>query len=75
VPLWRHLFDPSCKPPHLFIGPIAVGVGVVFATIGGIFIGWEGIALGIGIGVVHGSISYARVMFVRWNMRRRGQAK
>jgi len=68
-PLWRSLFDPLYIPRHLFIGPLVVGA--VFATILGILIGWQGVALGLIFGLVHGGFCGARVLLVRYATRKR----
>jgi hypothetical protein len=60
-------------PRHLFVVPLAFGT--VFATIGGILIGWKGVVLGIAIGLVNGGVTYAKIIVSHWIMRKRGQAK
>jgi len=71
--LWRYLFDPLYIPRHLFIGPLVVGAA--FATILGILIGWQGVALGLIFGLGHGGLCGARVLLVRWVTRKRDQGK
>jgi len=72
-PLWRSLFDPLYISPWLFIDPLIVGI--VFATILGILIGWQGVALGLIFGLLLGGLYGARVLLVRWVTRKRDQGE
>lgn len=71
--LWRSLFDPLYIPRPLFvlfIDPLVVGV--VFATVLGVLLGWEGVALGALFGVFLAGAYGARILLVRWVIRKRG---
>jgi hypothetical protein len=72
-PIWRYVFGPLNIPRYWYIGPIAVGA--VFATILGILMGLEGVALGLIIGLCYGGAAWANVLFVRWLIKKRNQGK
>jgi hypothetical protein len=74
--LWRSFFDPFYIPRPLFLYFIdALIVGGVFATIGGILLGWEGVAIGVIFGLLLAAMLWARLLLVRWVIRKRRQGK
>jgi len=72
-PIWRYIFGPLKIFRYWYMVPMAVGA--VFAMILGILKGWEGVALGLTIGLFYGGAAWANVLLVRWVTRKRHQDK